>query len=310
MVTMDRTRVRTAALAVLALALIAGCAGLTVEQKRAVSDFSRAAAVVGQATAEELPRLRENAIEMNVARYGLVGEQSGLALTNLEQQFTVANVQTVLRAATTLRAYGELLLALVEESPRKELRAAAGDFVGGARKLPGVSLSDDQADAIQRAVELVGGVVVEWKKKRAVEDVVAHAGPAVARICGLLAREFDPASGRLGTQYFNITSPLRVEASDTLQNATSPVERTLAMEAYRRAVTAQTHHEQVLKKISATAAALGHANEALVAALASDRLTLADVKAAAAQGRAVAESRVVADLARDLFESAQALRWP
>lgn len=306
--TMDRTRIRMVVLVLLTLAAITGCVGLTAEQKRAVGDLSRAAAVVGQATAEEVPLLRESAIEMNAARYGLVGEKSGLKFTDLEQQFTVANVRTVVRAATALQAYGELLLALVEDTERRELRAAAGDFVGSAKKLPGVSLSDNQADAIRLAVELVGGVVVEWKRKRAVEDVVANARSAVDQICTLLAQEFDQASGRLGSQYFNITSPLRVEASDTLQNAKSPNERTLALDAYRQAIAGQIRHEQVLKRISATAAALRGANEALVAALASHTLKLEDVKGAVALGRAVAESKAVADLARDLFESAQALR--
>jgi hypothetical protein len=307
-VTMERTRIRAVVLALVALGATSGCLGLTAEQKRAVGDFSRAAAVVGQATAEELPQLRASAIEMNAARYGLVGDKSGLKFTDLEQQFTVANVGTVVRAATTLQAYGVLLLGLVEDMQKRELHGAAADFVGGAKKLPGVSLSDNQADAIRLAVELVGGVVVEWKKKRAVEDVVANARAAVGQICGLLAAEFDPASGRLGAQYFNITSPLRVEASDTLQNAKAPTERTLALEAYRQAIAGQVRHEQVLKRISATATALRSANEALVAALASDKLKLADVKEAVALGRAVAESKAVADLARELFESVQTLR--
>ncbi len=305
---MKRTRLPRVVLVAVALGMATGCVGLTAEQKRAVGDFSRAAAVVGQTTAEELPRLRESAIDMNAARYGLVGDKSGLTFTNLEQQFTVANVATVVRAATALQAYGELMLALVEDTQRTELKDAAGDFVGGARKLPGASLSDEQADAIRLAVELAGRAAVEWKKKRAIEDVVANAHGAVDRICALLAGEFDPASGRLGAQYFNATSPLRVEASGVLQRATTPVERTLALDAYRLAIAGQERHEQVLKKISTTAAALRNANQALVEALAHDRLKLADVKEAVAVGRAVAESKAVAELARDLFESARALR--
>lgn len=305
---MNRTRLPRVVLAVVVLGLATGCAGLTAEQKRAAGDFSRAAVVVGQTTAEELPRLRESAIDMNAARYGLVGEKSGLRFTNLEQQFTPANVATVVRAATALQSYGELMLALVEDTQRADLKDAAGDFVGGARRLPGVSLSDDQADAIRLAVELVGRAAVEWKKKRAIEDVVANAHGAVDKICALLAGEFDPATGRLGAQYFNATSPLRAEASGVLQNATTPLERTLALDAYRLAIAGQERHEQVLKKISTTAAALRKANQTLVEALAHDRLKLADVKEAVAVGRAVAESRAVADLARDLFESARALR--
>lgn len=305
---MATTRIRAVVLALVVLGVTTGCVGLTSEQKRAVGDFSRAAAAVGQTTAEELPQLRETAIEMNAARYGLIGDKSQPNFTNLEQQFTVANVRTVVRAATTLQAYGELLLGLVENTQEKELQSAASRFVGGAKKLPGVSLSDGQADAIQVAVEQIGRLAVEWKKKRAVKEVVANARSAVGQVCNLLALEFDPSNARLGSQYFNITNPLRIEASDVLQKARSPVERTLALDAYRRAIAGQVRHEQVLKRISATAARLRDANEALVIALASDTLKLADVKEAAALTKAVAESKAVADLAEELFESVKALR--
>src|SRR5207245_1755678 len=210
----------------------------------------------GKTTADEPPQLRDSAIAMNTARYGLIGQESNLQFTNLEQQFTLANVKTIVKAATTLQSYGQLLLALVEDTQEKELKDAASGFISGAKTLPGVSLSGDQADAIQAAVEAIGRLVVEWKKKQAVKTVVANSRSAVNQVCGLLAEEFDPAKARLGSQYFNITSPLRSEASNVLQSAKSPAERTLALEAYWKAIAGQVRHEEVLKKISTTAVKL------------------------------------------------------
>jgi hypothetical protein len=63
-----------------------------------------------------------------------------------------------------LEAYAQLLHALVTTSQQEQLQTAADCFVTSLRKVQGVSLGDDQADAIGLAIEQVGGLIVEYQR--------------------------------------------------------------------------------------------------------------------------------------------------
>lgn len=279
------------------------CAGLTAQQKAAVGHFSRAAAAIGDVTSTEVPKLRLTVIEMNTSLAAVQGLGPGaIDFRNLEQQFTVENIAVVARAATTLKAYGEMLLGLVEETQEKELKTAAHTFVGGLKDIPGVSISDENANAIMLAIQEIGGLWIEWKKAQAVRTTVRNARDAVEKIADLLAKEFDPAEARLGSQFFMATKSLRTEASNLFQGSRDVTERAFALAAYQLSRNSETRHEQVLKRISTAARDMKATNAALVKALASDEVTLKDIKAAGAKAKALGS------VARQLLEAANLLK--
>ena len=257
----------------LVLVLAAGC-GLSAADKAAISQFSRAATTVGEVTASELVAMRDAVIQMNVARLTLTGREQGLPGPNeLEQTFTAQHVTTRVAAANALRSYGEMLLALSEDRPERQLRAAADQFVSSVRSLPDVKqhVTDSQLDAIGTAVQTVGGLVVEWKKKRALESIVPRANPAVARLCDLLAADFDPTGTQLGAQLVVTTSLLRARSDDAFRRATTPGERASVLTAYRLANANEVRRAELLSRVAQAVRDMKKANAQLTQALANQR---------------------------------------
>lgn len=288
--------------------------GLTAAQKTAVGRFSRSTAAVGDTTSNEMIRMRQSVIEMNAASYAIMGKVTDPSLdaprlSDLDHNFSVANVHTVVQAATALQTYGELLQALVDDTQQKELKGAAESFVASVNKVPGAALTAEQGDLIAVAIEQAGSLYIEWKKRRAVKTIVAQSEKAVSTVCDLLATEFDPQQATaLGSQFEKVSLRLQGEASNAAQSARFITDRSVALDAYRLSREARTRREEVFAKISKSAIAIRDANRSLVDALASDRWTLEDAKTAAAMVKAIADTKLVSQYTKDLVDTVRILK--
>jgi len=296
----------------LILVTATGC-GLTVEQKAAVSRFSRSTAAVGETTSNEMIRMRGMVIQMNAASYVIMGKVTDPSLdapklTDLDHNFTVSNVDTVVQAATALQAYGELLQALVDDTQQKELKSAAESFVASVKTVPGAKLSADQGDLIAVAIEQLGGLYIEWKKKKAVKTIVTQAKDAVTGVCQLLATEFDPQQAdALGSQFQKVTVRLQAEASH-LARSTSITDRSVALTAYQLSVEARKRREEIFSKISRAAGGIRDTNHSLVSALATDTWAFEDAKATATMIKAIADTKLVSQYTKELVDSVRILK--
>jgi hypothetical protein len=290
-----------------------GC-GLTAAQKGAIGRFSRSTAAVGETTSNEMIRMREMVIQMNATSYAIMGKVTDPAvdaprLTDLDHNFSVSNVDTVVQAATALQTYGELLQALVDDTQQKELKGAAESFVASVNKVPGTKLSADQSDLIAVAIEQLGGLYIEWKKKNAVKTIVAQAKDAVNTVCQLLVTEFDPQQAdALGSQFQKVTARLQAEASNAAQTSRSIVDRSVALTGYQLSFEARKRREEIFTKISKAAGGIRDANGSLVTALESDTWTFEDAKAAAAMVKAVADTKLVSQYTKELVDSVRILK--
>src|SRR5882672_10983448 len=144
------------------LVILQPACGLTTAQKDAVSQFGRASKGFGAAVSTELVDMRNIVIDLN--SNVLILEPKKLANRDvLDGAFSLPNVNGRVRAANVLQTYGELLVALVEDTQAKELQAAAGSFTGSVRGLDPdkARLSDDDLDAVGKLVVAVGGLIVE-----------------------------------------------------------------------------------------------------------------------------------------------------
>ena len=265
---------------VLTLLGAAAC-GLTATQRAAVRTFSQATAALGEAASGQFVQMRDEMIRMNTARSQLSapGEHGG----PLEGSFSVDAVVTRTKAANTLRNYGELLHALVEDTQEKELQTASDKFVASVRGLPGTEkkLSDAQLAAMGKLVQMAGAVIVEAKKKEAIRRIVPEADPQVAALCDLLAADFKPAGDRLGADYMTTADDLLATAGTSVRRATTPEARAAATAAYQLAVTSRARRN-VLASAGAAAVQLKSANKTLSGAIVSDELTSEDLKSYAA----------------------------
>lgn len=278
-------------IAVISLTIMAsGCGGLTVSQKAAIAEFSRATASVGETTQNELTEMRERMIRTNEQRLILRGSAAGLApASSLDGNLTVSNISVVVAAATALQGYGAMLEALVEDTQKKELQNAAGKFVSSLQRVPNAALSPGASDAISGAIVFAGQRFIETKKARAIKTIVPQTRPAIDRICDTLTRDFDWKQAGLAADLHNANESLFGAAGATFQDTVAGGEaaaiaaRSISAPALQYAVQGRVLRDEVLTRISSAATAIKKANAALAGALEHDRWTLEDVKGAAGE---------------------------
>lgn len=256
------------------LLFMTGC-GLTQVQKDAIGQFSRATAEFGDSVAAQLADARGTVMDLNTAVLTLDPRRVSNR-SKIDGALTPDRISVRIRAAATLTAYAELLQALVEDSQQKELESAAGKFKDSLRRLDpdNRKISDNQLTAVGEWVEAVGGLIVECKKKKAIEKIVPEADAQVQEIADLFAKEFK-ADGPVSV-YVNATGLLAVTAADTvLDNANAGLQdRELAVEANRKGIETQRKTEAIYPRIAAAATQLKGAHSEVVKALKEDKVTL------------------------------------
>jgi hypothetical protein len=269
----------------------AGCA-LTASQKEAVSQFSGAAATLGDVTSSQLIAMRDGTVKMTIARLILGGKSKDPHLgdqTSLDRGFEIERVEAVLGATRALAAYGRSLAALVEDTQSAEFKAAGKDFVASLGRVPTVKdhLGDEQLQAIGAAVEEVGGFLIEWKRKQAVMTIVANSQKAIEHLCDLLVRDFDPSKGWVAKQLQVIEDPLMAEATSGLYDGQTYNDRKIALEAFRLAHDSRMARTAVLQRVTDAATAMKKANSALANAVASPAWSVQDIQGFAQRARSL-----------------------
>lgn len=176
--------------------LLAGC-GLTLNQKVAIKNFCTATVEFSDLTAQEFSRTRSEIVEMNQFRKRL-GDDPVLGV---EGSFTVENVRARIDAVIALKKYGQLLNVLATTTQKEELKIAADSFVTSLRKVEGVVLTNDKAAAIGRAVQLVGGLIVEQQRLSAVKTVTEESHQSVIQVIDLVVRSLDPSDLYWSAEY-------------------------------------------------------------------------------------------------------------
>jgi hypothetical protein len=309
---------RMAALILLGLAVGSTGCGLTVAQKEAIGQFSRATAAVGQTTSDELAKMREGVIQANTSTLIILGQDRPppgetspraalITPLTVERQFTIQNISRIGYAARALQSYGELLQGLVEDTQAKELRGAAEAFVANLQAMPDVSLGEKEADAIAGAVYTIGRMLVEMKKAEAVKTIVPTAAPHVEKITGLLAVEFDPnRDGSLASAYRAAAERLRGESATAFREAKTVADRAMILPAWEYGRRASLRSEEIHARSSHAVAGIQKSHKLLVEAVTSDRWTAEDVKAIVTEFDK--ELKAVAKLTTELLERSKLLQ--
>lgn len=307
-----------AVLVLLGFAVVSTGCGLSVAQKAAISQFSRATAAVGETTSDELANMRESVIQANTSTLIIIGQDRPapgeatpptvlITPTTVERQFTIQNISRIGHAATALQSYGELLEALVEDTQAKELRGAAESFVANLKAVPDVSLEEKEADAITAAVYAIGRIIVEMKKARAVKTIVPIIEPHVDKITGLLATEFDPnRDGSLGSAFRAAAERLRGEGATAFREAKTRGDRAVILPAWLYGRTASLRSEEIHRRISNAVAGIQKSHKMLVEAVKTDRWTTEDMKAI--MNEFDKELKAVAKLTTELLERSRLLK--
>lgn len=258
-----------------------GC-GLTVAQKSALGRFGGATGEFSSIARTEFQRSRADVIEMNRLRFEL-GDLDDADSESLDGLLTIDRTTARLRALDALRDYSTLLSELVSTTQRSELVAASSALVGSLGKVEGLDLDESEADAIGRAVVAVGGLIVEYRRRQAVREVVDVAHPHVIRIIELVQRDFDPADDFWNAGYRKATLDLRAAAAATVVDDGDVAGRALVREARLLALENSLRFREVGARVIETAERLRAAQQELRLAMHSDAVQAQDIDAYVAQ---------------------------
>lgn len=266
--------------AMLAVAL-GGCA-LTSGQRAAITQFGTAASSLGTTTSTQLLAMREDTIKMNVERLVIVGKSRDPRLAGeqtLDRGFEIKTVQTVMGATNALAAYGQSLNALASDTQTADLKAASDNLVTSLGSLPGFTdaISPKQLSAIGSAIQEVGGIFIEYKRKEAVRIIVLNSRPAVDKLCDLLVRGFS-TGGWVETQLLIVQLPLIAEASNAFQSRETFADRRVALDAFRLAFNGNVRRDQVVAQVAEAAQAMKKANTNLADVVERNEITFADIQ--------------------------------
>jgi len=189
----------------LLLPLALTACGLTVRQKAAIKTFAESTGTLSDLASQEFAQDRADLIKMNEMRRSL----DDPTVRTLDGNYTVDRVKTRVDSVTALKSYADLLNELATSSEAADIKSASDEFVVNLRKINGISFSDEQADAVSQAVQAVGGMIVEFKRKKAVKLIVARTHTPVIQLADLLSNSFDPKKDNWGLELDTAVTALR-----------------------------------------------------------------------------------------------------
>lgn len=265
------------------LSLSLAACGLTTTQKAALTQFGAATSDFSTIGRSEFVHSRDEVIEMNRSRLEL-GDDS-ININQLDGLLTVERVQDRLVALAALQEYAQLLEKLVSTFDQGELKGATDSFLASLRRVKGVNLQANDAEAIGKAVVLVGGVFLEYKRAKAVRQVVEFAHPYVITTVDLVQRDFDPTTDYWNAGYRQVTLDLKgaaVEAKAKVQEGDLASHQIVA-----RALILSNENwgrfQKVSSQIIVTTARLRTAQENLRAVMSSREIGIQDIEGYANQ---------------------------
>lgn len=195
--------------------ILAGC-GLTSSQRKEIEAFGLAASTLGASSKEQLNASRDEVIDMK--RYRLAIEkvildpkkakESGIPardyyfsnVLDLDAGLDRNAIASRVAAVDVLEQYGKLLMAFTTDQHEKEVKEASNKFAKSVGDFPQNPMTAEEIEGLDHVLTSVGGILVEHRKKEALEKVVPMVAPLIDKICGSLERDFDPTKpGVYGT---------------------------------------------------------------------------------------------------------------
>jgi hypothetical protein len=241
---------------------LTGC-GLTLQQRTAVLKFSNASRNFAGVTANEFIQSRADVLEMNTLRAKL--KDTNVDMEKLDAPLTAERVKERVDAAKALQRYAELLQTLANSSKKEELKVASDAFVTNLRRVRGISLSDEKAGAVGSAVQLVGGLIIERMRAKAVGRVVVSADGSIRQLLDLIERDFSPDEEYWSLGYDLVISALKrsaavaeksVDQADLSSLAICAEARALAGKNKTRSATVSGEILDMIKKLRTSQAEL------------------------------------------------------
>lgn len=273
---------------------LSGC-GLTSRQRKEIEVFGLAASTLGATGKEQLSASRDNVIDMK--RYRLAIEkvildpkkakESGLParefyfanILDLDAGLDRNDIASRVAAVDVLEQYGKLLMSFTTDRHEKEVKDASSKFAKSVGDFPHNPMTAEEIDGLNHILSSVGGILVEHRKKEALEKVIPMVAPLIDKICDYLERDFDPAKPGVYGTVDTVQDRLGTTAVEGLKAPPDSIsDRLLLIDGFALAqknkASVGTTSPRMLKSI----ASLRKANAQLPEVIQSNKVGLKDIK--------------------------------
>lgn len=209
---------KVCAVALLNMTLGAGC-GLTSSQREAVEKFAESTGAVADTASQTFVQTRQDVIALRTRMLELGYSRIDLSdpKTDLDGPLDQEGLETRLRVSTALKEFAILLKAMLDDNSTESVRAACDSMLADLQRIDGAQLSKDQVGAIGELVSNIAGVLIDYKRKIAVTEVVESTWSSVEKVIALMSKDFDSANfywvGFLGETRDQIKETLGAEIS-------------------------------------------------------------------------------------------------
>ncbi len=263
---------------VMAVIICSGC-GLTIKQKAATQTFGSATATLGGLATQEFTQDRADVIAMNQSRR-LLGDST---VSNVDGNYSLERVKTRVDAVTALKTYGELLACLVTNSQTAQIKSAASTFTTNLGALEGINFTKQQSDAVNQAVQTLGGLFVEYKRKKVLESIIQGTHTNIGALVDKIAISFDTNQVFWSLEYDTTLSALRGQIA-IVQTTGKLASNDLASRAVLQSSLNLTDADEqrfrtASMNILKTCASLKSAEKSLVVLLKNDNASVEDIQA-------------------------------
>lgn len=263
---------------------------ITQTQQRALQNFGDTALAMTNLSSGEMIAMRNATVQMNLNRIRIdnltKGKEEASAkdiaeLKDLDGSFDTTTISLRLKAIASIRYYAKLLLSLASDSSQKELDKATTSFLFSLENLSSEykKMDEKKLNSIGEAIRLFGGIFTEYKKKDSVKEIILNSKDQIETLCDLLAKDFDPKSGKLATAFILTGEDLLLAAEEKLDPAEAKPERikAKALLAYNLAQKNIQKKETILPEIAKSILLLKQANTELYEAFRSEVYTEKDI---------------------------------
>ncbi len=262
---------------------------ITQTQHRALQNFGDTALAMSTLSSNEMIAMRNATIQMNLNRIRIdslskpksESPKDMSELKDLDGSFDLTTVSLRLKAIASIRYYAKLLLSLSSDSSQKELDKATTNFLFSLENLSTEykKMDEKKLNSIGEAIRLFGGIFTEYKKKDSIKEIILNSREQIEILCDLLAKDFDPKSGKLATSFILTGEDLLLAAEETLDPAEGKPERTKAkaLLAYNLAQKNIQKKDTILPEIAKSILILKQANAELYETFRSEVYTEKDI---------------------------------
>lgn len=165
---------------------------LSNTQKTHISNFGKATVLISDSSEAQFLSYKEKLYELQKRRV-VMGKTTLDAVLNEAELHSDEKILILMAGVEALKSYGAALISLTSNDQSEEISKSTNKFLSqfeSFKKLQDKTVDAKKKQAATDAINAVGGMIVEYKKKKAIEEIILAYSDDVELIAEFLLQQF------------------------------------------------------------------------------------------------------------------------